>query len=458
MNSFSFLPNTDDDRRIMLEKLGFSSIRELLKEMVPKELLYKTELPMPKGLSEIEVSQILDRLASKNIASQMKQFIGGGAYDMFVPAAVDEISSRPEFYTAYTPYQPEVSQGTLTAVFQFQSMIAGITGMDVANASMYDGASAVAEAAILAIHRTGRKKILVSSGINPFYLQVIKSYIHGYGVETIEIPLSPGTETCSQGQTCPETLGKLIDDNTACFILQNPNFFGIIEDGTIFAELVHKKGALYIITIQDPMSLGILKPPREYDADVVCGEAQQFGNYLNFGGPYLGFFAARKEFTRQMPGRIVGQTNDIDGNRGFVMTFQTREQHIRRAGATSNICTNQQLCALRATVYLALLGSKGFKYLSKLLFDRAHYLASKLNEINNISLLYNGHFFREFALELPVNAEELIHSAADSNYLPGLALGKIFPGMDNVLLTAVSDKNNREDMDQMVKIIKECIR
>ena len=450
MKAFHYLPNTDDDRREMLEKIGVKSIDELLARAVPEELMIKGELNLPEGMSDVEVSQILERLAAKNTAATMKNFAGGGAYDMYVPAAVDEISSRPEFYTAYTPYQPEVSQGTLTAIFEFQTMITGLTGMDIANASMYDGASAAAEAVVLAIHRTGRKRIVYSKGLNPLYLEVIKTYTHGFGVQLVELPLD-------NGKTRKEELSKIIDDETACFIIQNPNFFGVVEDCSGIADIVHSRGALFIVCIADPMSLGMLKPPGEYGADVVAGEGQQFGNYLYYGGPYLGFFAARRDFLRQMPGRIIGMTKDVEGRRGFVMTFQTREQHIRRARATSNICTNQQLCALRATVYLALLGEHGFKYLSKLLFDRAHYLAEKLSEIEGVSLLYDAPFYREFAVKLPKNAEEVVHKACEKGVMPGIALGKIIDGMENVLLVASSDKYGKKDMDEMVEVMNSML-
>jgi len=266
----------------------------------------------------------------------------------------------------------------------------------------------------------------------------------------VELPLD-------NGKTRKEELSKIIDDETACFVIQNPNFFGVVEDCSGIADIVHSRGALFIVCIADPMSLGMLKPPGEYGADVVAGEGQQFGNYLYYGGPYLGFFAARRDFLRQMPGRIIGMTKDVEGRRGFVMTFQTREQHIRRAKATSNICTNQQLCALRATIYLALLGEHGFKYLSKLLFDRAHYLAEKLSEIEGVSLLYDAPFYREFAVKLPKNAEEVVHKACEKGVMPGIALGKIIDGMENVLLVASSDKYGKKDMDEMVEVMNSVL-
>ncbi len=444
---FPYLPLTEKDRREMLERIGVSSIDELLAKAVPPDIQFTGKLPIPDGLSEVEVEKILTEISSQNPGASMKKFIGGGSYDMYVPAVVDEISGRPEFYTAYTPYQPEVSQGTLTAVFEYQSMMTALTGMEVSNASMYDGASAAAEAAILSIHKTKRKRVLYSQALNPLYLNVLRTYLQGFEVELVPVPMSGG-------QTDHEALAKMVDDNAACFILQNPNFFGVIEDGAKFGDSVHAAGALFIVVVADPFSLGILTPPGEYDADVVVGEAQQFGNYVSYGGPYLGFFTARKQFIRTMPGRIVGLTKDVDDKRGFVMIFQTREQHIRRARATSNICTNQQLCALRATVYLALLGAKGFAAMSNLLFNRAHYLAGQLTEIEGISLLFDAPFFREFAIRLPGKASLFVESFARKNILPGLDVGKFIPSMEDVLLVAVSDKYSKADMDEFIQELK----
>ncbi|MCD6594723.1 aminomethyl-transferring glycine dehydrogenase subunit GcvPA [bacterium] len=447
MADFPYLPQTDENRRDMLKRIGVDSIDELIDDAIPKEIQFDAKLPLPDGLSDIEIERIIASLADKNRAAKMKNFIGGGAYEMYVPATVDEIAGRPEFYTAYTPYQPEVSQGTLTAVFEFQSMMATLTGMKVANASMYDGASATAEAAILALHSTKRKRVIYSQGLNPLYLEVLRTYIHSFDVELVPVPSSSGTTDVS-------ALEKLVDENTACVIVQNPNFFGIVEDGKQFADIIHSVGAIYIVAIPDPMSLGIIAPPGDYDADVAVGEAQQFGNYISYGGPYIGFMTAKKELIRSMPGRIIGMTKDVDGKRGFVMVFQTREQHIRRARATSNICTNQQLCALRATVYLALLGAKGFSTLSKLLFDRAHYLAEKLTEISGISLLFDAPFFREFAIKIPGKASDVVETFARKNILPGINVGKFYSAMEDVLLISSSDLYAKDDIDELVESMK----
>ncbi len=450
MSDSPYLPLTDADRERILRRLGLGSIEELIDKAVPEEIQYKGKLPMPDGYPAVEVEKILRKLAEENTASEMKNFAGGGAYQMYVPPVVDEISSRPEFYTAYTPYQPEVSQGTLTAIFEFQSMITALTGMEIANASMYDGASATAESAILSIHQTRRKKILYSQGLNPLYLEVLRTYLHGFDAELVPVPLE-------RGMTDPAALANLVDDQTACFILQNPNFFGVVEDGFKFADLVHEKGALFVVVVADPMSLGILTPPGDYGADVVVGEAQQFGNYLYFGGPYVGFFAARRQFLRSMPGRIIGMTKDVEGKRGFVMVFQTREQHIRRARATSNICSNQQLCALRSAIYLALVGEKGLTALAKLLYDRAHYLADKLAEIDGVSLMYEAPFFREFAVKLPVEASKVVEALSREGIIPGIDLGRFYSPMRDVLLVASSDLYGKNDMDELVEMIREII-
>ena len=450
MADIPYLPLTDADREKIFRRLGIGSIKELIDRAVPPEVQYKGKLPIPDGLSYHEVEKVVGELSEQNSAARMKIFAGGGAYQMYVPAVVDEISSRPEFYTAYTPYQPEVSQGTLTAIFEFQSMITAITGMEIANASMYDGASATAEAAILSIHRTKRKKILYSQGLNPLYLEVLRTYLHGFGAELVPVPLEKGTTDVS-------ALDNLLDESVACFILQNPNFFGVVEDGFAFAEKIHSVGALFVVVVADPMSLGILTPPGEYGADVVAGEAQQFGNYLNFGGPYLGFFAAKRQFLRSMPGRIIGMTEDVDGRRGFVMVLQTREQHIRRARATSNICTNQQLCALRATVYLALLGERGFRQIARILHDRAHYMAEKLTQIPGVELMYDAPFFREFAVKLPIDAGQVVNSLSREGIIPGINLGRFYSPMKDVLLVASSDLYGKEDIDELTERIRELI-
>ncbi len=450
MHSFPYLPLSETDRKEMLDKLGFSSFQELIDRAVPKDVHCCGLLPIPEGISEIEAEAHMAQLAAKNRASAFVTFAGAGAYDMYVPASIDELSNRPEFYTAYTPYQPEVSQGTLTAIFQFQSMMTRLTGMEVCNASMYDGASAAAEAAILSIHQTGRKKILYSEGLNPFYIDVIRTYLHGFDVELVPVPLKNG---CTDAQT----LENLIDENTACFMLQNPNFFGIVENGFAYADVIHAKGALFVTVVADALSFGKIVPPGEYGADVCAGEAQQFGNYISFGGPYIGFLAAKKQFIRAMPGRIIGMTKDIEGKRAFTMIFQTREQHIRRAKATSNICSNQQLCGLRASIYLALVGKHGLEKLSNLVCDRAHYAADKLCAIKGVKLLFDAPFYREFAIQLPCNANRVVELCCEDGVLAGVPVGRYIKGFENILLVALSDKTDSAAIDMLVNSIEKNI-
>lgn len=453
MPSFPYLPNSETDRKKMLSRIGVNSVEELIDKAVPKELQYKGSLPIPPSMDEVFVQRLLTEIAEKNDGAKLKCFAGGGAYAMFVPAAVDEISARPEFYTAYTPYQPEVSQGTLTAIFEFQSMITALTGMDVANASMYDGASATAEAIIMALHHNeGRKDILFSQAVNPLYLEVIKTYLSGFDVNFIQIPIR-------DGRTDIFYLDKLLSTHSSpvCLLVQNPNFYGVIENMENFAERIHKAGGLFVVAVVDPTSLGILEPPGKYGADIVSGEAQQFGNYLNFGGPYLGFLASKSEFIRKMPGRIVGMTSDVEGHRGFVMVFQTREQHIKRAKATSNICTNQQWCALRATIYLSLLGEEGFRKNSMLLFNRAHYFANELGKIPNVSIMFKSPFYREFAVKLPKKASDVIEIMAQRGILAGVDLGRFVPAMEDVMLVSASDIYGKSDIDEYTQILKDIL-
>ncbi|MDZ7318989.1 MAG: aminomethyl-transferring glycine dehydrogenase subunit GcvPA, partial [candidate division KSB1 bacterium] len=353
-----FIPNTDADRKAMLERIGVKNFEELLAN-IPSELRFKRDFSLPDPLSELEVLRAVQlRTQCNRSVADAISFLGGGAYDHFVPAAIGHISSRSEFYTAYTPYQPEVSQGTLQVIYEYQSMIAELLGMDVSNASLYDGGSALAEAALMAVAETGKKRILVSQGVHPHYRQIIKTYLHGQQIETQWVALE-------QGSTSLADLKTKIDHQTAAVIIQHPNFLGNLEEVFEIAPLVHEHQALFV-TSTDPISLGILEPPGNYDVDIATGEGQCLGNSLNYGGPYLGILASRLKFIRRMPGRIAGATVDTQGRRGFVLTFQTREQHIRREKATSNICTNQALIALNATVYLALLGKRGLQEVANL--------------------------------------------------------------------------------------------
>jgi len=444
-----FIPSTEENRKQMLKAIGVSDFEELLQD-IPEKLRFKGDFDLPQPLSEIEVTRLLQELAAKNKNTGTHScFLGGGAYDHFIPAAVDHVISRPEFYTAYTPYQPEVSQGNLQAIYEYQTMIANLTGMEVANASLYDGASALAEAALLSANYTRKEDILISKSVHPFYREVVETYCKRSGVNLKEISIADYLTDLDQ-------LKSMVNDNTAGLLVQNPNFFGFLENLEEMEKIIHEVKGLYTISV-DPISLGILKPPGEYNADIVTGEGQSLGNHLSLGGPYLGIFAAKKSLIRKMPGRIAAVTEDKDGRRGFVLTLQTREQHIRRDRATSSICTNQQLCALAATVYMALMGKKGIPAVADLCIQKAHYLAEKLAEIKGIELLADHPFFKEFAVKIPVKADTVIDQMRKENIFAGIDLSRFDYDMDNALLVAVTEKRTKEEMDRYVEVMKEIV-
>ncbi|MDI6803900.1 MAG: aminomethyl-transferring glycine dehydrogenase subunit GcvPA [Bacteroidota bacterium] len=441
----AYIPSTDTDRQEMLKAIGVASFEELLKA-IPTEIRTKGEINIPKRLSEFEVLNELRNLESVNkSADKIISFLGGGAYDHFIPSAIAALTSRSEFYTAYTPYQAEVSQGTLQAIYEYQTMVCRLTGMDVANASMYDGGSALGEAALLAVNHTGRNEIIIAGKIHPHYLKIIRTYCEGQDIVINEV-------VSSRGSVLPDKLKTHISEKTAAVIVQHPNFYGCFEDVDEIGDLAHAAGALYIVSV-DPISLGILTPPGEYGADIVVGEGQVFGCPQNFGGPYLGIFAAKEFLLRKMPGRISGVTIDTDGQRGFVLTVQTREQHIRREKATSNICTNQGLMMLSATIYLALLGKNGIQEVANLCLQKAQYLASAIVEIPGFRMKYNRPFFREFVIETPIPAAEIIKLLSGKGILAGLDL-KQFDPKDTGLLIAVTEKRTKEELDLFMSELK----
>jgi glycine dehydrogenase subunit 1 len=431
----------------MLRAIGVKSVRDLFAS-IPENLRHKGALDLPKPMSEQEAAAHLAELAGLNTpVTQLTSFLGGGAYDHYIPAVVDAVSSRGEFFTAYTPYQAETSQGTLQIIFEFQTMIASLTGLDAANASMYDGASALAEACAGA-HFTNpkAKHLIVSAGVNPEYRETIKTYNCDLGMEIVLVPLVDGA-------TDIEALKKALASKSAAAVaFQQPNFFGVIEDAAEITRLAHEAGALSIPAV-DPITLGILAPPGEYGADIAVGEAHHFGNPLGFGGPHLGFFAVKKDFVRKMPGRLVGQTNDKNGKRGWVLTLQTREQHIRREKATSNICSNEALCAFRAMAYMSAVGKGGIRHLANLCLQKAHYAADKLAKIKGVELAYIKPFFREFALKLPIDAKDLNAKVAEHSYIAGLPLGRFSPQWKNLLLVACTEKHTKEDIDGLVSAV-----
>ncbi|MFH1198963.1 MAG: aminomethyl-transferring glycine dehydrogenase subunit GcvPA [Candidatus Omnitrophota bacterium] len=431
----NYIPHTDADIALMLKTIGVSSVDELFKD-IPQALRPKS-FNIPPGKSEFEVTENLRKLSEKN-TKNLINFVGAGFYDHFIPAAVDAITSLPEFYTAYTPYQPECSQGWLQAIYEYQTIICELTGLDVANASLYDGGTALYEAAMMSIRFTGRNKIIIDQGLNLIYRTMLYTYTSNLSIEFIEIPVM-------HGQSCREELAKHLDDKTAAVILQNPNFFGAIDDHSDVVEKVHKVGALAIASVY-PVSLGVLKSPAEMGFDIATGEGQSLGIPLSFGGPYLGFMAAKKELMRQMPGRIVGATVDLDGKRGFVLTLQTREQHIRREKATSNICSNEALCALRAAVFIALLGRDGLKELAEHNYQRCEFTKEVLSRVPGVEVKRSSPTFNEFTICLPSRADEVVCRMIEKGFACGFPLGRFYKGMDNYLLIAVTEKRTKEEI------------
>lgn len=439
----SYISLTDEDRIKMLREIGVSSVDDLFID-IPESIRISEVPGIPAALSEIEVSRAVEELEGKNCIFH-ESFTGGGAYRHFIPAVVDEISSRSEFYTAYTPYQPEVSQGTLAAIFEFQTMISRLTGMDITNASMYDGATALAESALMSIRSNGLNEILVSSAVNPVYIQVLKTYAWSGGFKLIMADTKDGvTDTAS--------VKKHISENTGAVIIQSPNFFGCIEDIENFAAITNDSKINLIAVVAEAMSLGMLKSPGESGADIVCGEAQSFGNYLNFGGPFAGYISAKNSFARKMPGRLAGKTKDSDGNMAFSLTLQTREQHIRREKATSNICTNQGLVALRSAVYLSLVGNR-LRDIALLNHNLACYMADKLEEYN-ISRVYDAPFFNEFLIKVP-DADAAFKKLKDHGIIAGIKTGNYYPELKESLLVCVTEMTSIESIDRFVSVISE---
>ncbi len=432
-----FIANTDAQQREMLAAVGAQDMEDLFAD-IPPEMRCKN-LDIPPGLTEQEVRRKLARLADHNVPNEIG-FLGGGYYDHFIPAALEAIVSRSEFYTAYTPYQPEVSQGALQAIYEYQSAICRLTDMDVSNASLYDGGTAVFEAIMMAMRITGRERILIDDSVSPIHRKMVRSYTRNLGIELIET-------VSTNGLPDRNAITKELNDQTAALIVQNPNFFGCIDDLTDLAEAAHRQGALLIASVY-PVSLGILKSPGQMGADIVVGEGQSLGMPVSFGGPYLGFMATRQKHARKMPGRIAGRTVDDQGRQGFVLTLQAREQHIRREKATSNICTNQALCALTALVYLSLLGKKGLPELAHVCAAKAEYAMERLRQVPGVTLCYPDRwYFNEFVVRLPINAEKVIRGLFHRGIAAGFPLGHYWSEMDNCLLVAVTEKRTKADID-----------
>jgi len=439
-----YVPHTAEDERKMMEVIGIRSVDELFSD-VPEKFRLRELLNLPPSLSEQETTSLMKNQASRNVIPPVT-LTGAGAYYHYVPAVVGHVISRSEFYTAYTPYQAEISQGILQAIYEYQTMIARLTGMQVANASMYDGASAMAEAAVLSAKTLNRTRIVMVKSVHPEYRQVVKTYCWSNGYECVETGFS-GT-----GQLDAESLKNAVDENTAAVLVQSPNFFGVIENVASVESVVHARGAMLVAGFTEATSLGILKPAGEMGADFVVGEGQSFGNPLSFGGPYLGIFASTNKFLRKIPGRLAGATIDREGKRGFVLTLQTREQHIRREKATSNICSNEALCALAAAVYLVSLG-KNLRKLAELNLQKAHYLQSRLLELRGWEPLFSGPFYNEFALRAP-DAREVNRRLEANGIIGGCELDKDYPELKNGLLFCATEMLTREDMDRVVSLLR----
>ncbi|MDD4146271.1 MAG: aminomethyl-transferring glycine dehydrogenase subunit GcvPA [Clostridia bacterium] len=439
-----FLPHTRAEEETMLKTIGVSSVDELFGD-IPRELCLDRPLQLPLGLSEKEAWEEVERLAQKNKhTGQYLCFRGAGAYEHYQPKAVKHLLARSEFYTAYTPYQPEISQGTLQAIFEYQTSICELTGMGVANASHYDGATALAEAALMAVEATGRSKIAVSSLVHPEYRETLKTYLFRRGVEIIELPYQ-------EGLTAVDELAGVLTNDVAAVIIQSPNFWGSIEDLAQFAELIHQQGGL-LIACCDPLALGVLASPGELGADIAVGEGQSLGLPLSFGGPYLGFMACQEKYVRRLPGRIVGKTVDRLGREGFVLTLQAREQHIRREKAGSNICSNQSLCALAAAIYLALLGPQGLEEVGRQCWQKSHYAKELLAELPGVSLPFAAPFFQEFVVQT-AEAPALINQRLwEAGILGGLDLGRYYPELENYLLLCVTEMRTKEEIEQLVEV------
>jgi glycine dehydrogenase subunit 1 len=439
-----YIPDTQEQQKDMLVEAGFRSMDELFSD-IPENVKLNRSLNLPAALSEPELVRHMKAISSRNSSlDEFVSFLGAGSYDHYIPSVVGHILSRQEFYTAYTPYQPEISQGTLQAIFEYQSMICILTGMDVSNASMYDGASALAEAASMACQSVRRSEILVASTVHPESRRVLDTYCRFKGIKTVEFGYKDGKADLA----CLE--GKL-NENTAAVVMQYPNFFGVIEEIDKAAELAHLNKSL-LVTSVDPIALGILKSPGDLGADIAVGEGQSLGNAISFGGPYLGFMAAKKELMRKMPGRIVGETIDNNGRRGYVLTLQAREQHIRREKATSNICSNEALNALAATVYLTVTGKEGLKKTAELCLHKAHYLYDRLTNNGLFQPCFNSPFFKEFAVKSSIPIKELNQLLLADRIIGGYDLGRDYSELSGCVLLAVTEKRTAREMDEFTEI------
>ena len=445
-----YISLSDKDKKEMMDRIGISSLADLFRA-IPEDVKLKGELKVPSPLSEVELVSRFEELAGKNKYQDFLSFLGAGAYPHLIPYVVDYLSSRGEFVSPYTPYQPEVSQGTLQVIFEFQTLICQLTAMDIANASLYDGASGAAEAVLMAHRLKEKPKVLIPQTLHPQYRTVIGTYVKNLGIALEEVGYT------ESGGMDIEDLHRKLDGQTSAVVTQSPNFFGVVEDLGKISEMVQAAGALSIVVITEPVSLGLLEAPGMLGADIVTGEGQSFGLPLSFGGPYLGFMSCSKEFVRQFPGRIAGETKDVEGRRGFVLTLSTREQFIRRERATSNICTNQALCALRATIFLETLGKEGLRDLAWQNIQKANYALEKLSQVKGINRKFSGNIFNEFVIELSADMAKVDSSLREKGVIPGLKIGEFYPGLENCLLVCVTETHTKEEIDQFASFLEEAL-
>ena len=446
-NTYRYLPDTEQDKKEMLDLLNMSSIEELFAD-IPSELRLEGELNIPEADSEPVLLKKMQKLAARNInADQYPTFLGAGTYDHYIPSVVDHMISRSEFYTAYTPYQPEISQGELQAIFEFQTMVSELTGMDVANSSMYDGFTSLAEAASLAVATTRRSKVLVSKAVHPESRAILSTVSKGQGYTVEEVSLAIDV-------TDLEELKQQIEKDTAAVIVQYPNFFGSIEDLAEIKKIAEEKGALFVVS-SNPLALALLQSPGKLGADIVIGDMQPLGIPMSFGGPHCGYFAVKQKYMRKIPGRIVGQSHDDKGKRGFVLTLQAREQHIRRDKATSNICSNQALNALASSICMSALGKQGIRQMAQRNFDKADYMAKSLGK-KGFNILNKSAFFNEFVVELPCSVKEVSSKLLEAGFIGGYDLG-IDYGFDNQMLIAVTEQRSKEEIDQFVEVLEAVV-